>query len=63
MIKENRECVSCAGEVVMEHIIFRTGGITTHMAPSKAVKAIPNLLISTTEMVSKTTVIRILQTI
>ena len=54
-IKENRECVtihpmvSCAGEVVMGHVIFGTGGITSHMAPSMSVKAIPNLLISTTE--------------
>ena len=54
MIRENRECVtihpfaSFEGDV-MCHIIFASQGITSHMAPSKAVKNIKNLLISSTE--------------
>ena len=55
MIRENRECVTIhpfatfAGNILMCHIIFASQGITSHMAPSKAVNKIENLLISSTE--------------
>ena len=55
LIKENREFVtiepfiSLDGKVHMCHVIFAAAGITSAMAPSKAVESIKNLLISTTE--------------
>ena len=55
MIKENREFVtiepfiSLDGKVHMCHVIFAAMGITSAMAPAKAVNDIKNLLISTTE--------------
>ena len=55
MIRENRDCVtihplvSCAGDVVICHIILSGKGITSKMAPKSAVEKITNLLVSTTE--------------
>ena len=55
MVKENREFVtiepfiSLDGKVHMCHVIFAAAGITSAMAPSKAVENIENLLVSTTE--------------
>ena len=54
-VKENREFVtiepiiSLDGEVIMCHVIFAAAGITSAMAPRKAVDGIPNLVISVTE--------------
>ena len=55
LIKENREFVtiepfiSLDGKVHMCHVIFAAVGITSAMAPTKAVEKIEHLLISTTE--------------
>ena len=55
MLRENRECVtihpfvSFSGDICLCHVIFQSKGITSHMAPEKAVKQIPDLLVSSTE--------------
>ena len=55
LLKENRECVtinpviSLDGKVCMCQVIFAGKGVTSNMAPKKAVDRIPYLLVSTTE--------------